>query len=46
MCREMPLRKPIRMGLERKSARVPRRIRLARMQTTPVRPARAIDSDR
>jgi hypothetical protein len=46
MCREMPLRKPIRMGLERKSARVPRRMKLARMQNTPVSPARVIDSER
>ena len=42
----MPFRKPIRIGLDRKSANAPRRKKLPAMHNTPVKNVSAIESDK
>ena len=46
MLMAMPLRNPTRIGLDKKSARTPRRKKLATMQINPVKNVNAIESDR
>src|SRR5262249_21215446 len=41
-----PFRKPTRIGLDRKSAKAPRRKKLATMQMSPVKNVNVIESDK